>query len=179
MSYISIIILALALSIDACVVSFSYGLTFKEERLKNALLLAIFTGGFQGLMPFFGYYLTGIVKYYVEPYACWIVFTIFLFLGAKFILEAFEKERKRQLCLDIKCLILLGIATSIDAFSAGISLSLFGNHIFKPALLIAFTTFAISNLGFILGGKLRHIPTKGLEIGAGILLISLAIKAIL
>ena len=74
---------------------------------------------------------------------------------------------------------LVGIATSIDAFSAGITLSLFGNHIFKPALLIAFVTFANSILGFSLGGKLKHLPTKGLEIFAGLLLIALGIKAII
>ena len=75
-------------------------------------------------------------------------------------------------------MILLGIATSIDAFSAGISLSLFGNKIIKPALLIAVVTFLNSNLGFYLGGRLKHLPTKILEISAGCLLIFLGIKAL-
>ena len=60
MSYISIILLAIALSIDASVVSFSYGITFTQKRLKNALSLAICTGLFQGIMPTIGYYLTGL-----------------------------------------------------------------------------------------------------------------------
>lgn len=178
LSYISIILLAIALSIDACVVSFSYGITFTQKRLKNALSLAICTGLFQGIMPTIGYYLTGFVKSFIEPYAGLIVFLIFTYLGVKIILEAFDKEREQQLCIDLKCLILVGIATSIDAFSAGITLSLFGNHILKPALLIAFVTFANSILGFALGGKLKHLPTKGLEIFAGLLLIALGVKAL-
>ena len=178
MSYISIILLAIALSIDACVVSFSYGLIFSEKRLKNAMLLAGCTGFFQGIMPAVGYFLTGFVKSYIEPFAGWIVFFIFTYLGIKFILEAFENKKEKQFCIDIKCLLLVGIATSIDAFSAGISLSLFGNKILKPALLIALITFINSSLGFWLGGKLKHLPTKALEITSGILLIILGLKAL-
>lgn len=176
MSYIEIIILALALSIDACVVSFSYGLVFTENRLKNAMRLAACTGMFQAVMPAIGYYLTGLVKSFIEPYAPVIVFLIFTYLGIKFILESFKKDENKILCIDTKCLLLVGIATSIDAFSAGISLSLFGNKILKPAIVIGIITFLNTGLGFKLGGKLRHLPTKALEIGAGILLILLGIK---
>ena len=179
MSYISIFILALALSIDACVVSFSYGLTFDKQRLKNALLLSSFTGVFQGVMPVTGYFLTNFVREYISPYSGLIVFLIFTYLGFKFIIEANSPERKKELCIDIKCLFLLGIATSIDAFSAGISLSLYGNRILKPALMIALITFINSNLGFWFGGRLKKLPTKFLEIFAGLLLIFLGIKALL
>ena len=179
MSYLAIILLAIALSIDACIVSFSYGLTFSENRTKNALLLASCTGLFQGLMPMVSYFLTGFVKSYVEPYAGLIIFLIFMYLGLKVIKEAFETEREKQLCLGIKCLLLVGVATSIDAFSAGITLSLFGNYILKPAILIAFVTFVNSLFGFYIGGKFKHLPTKGLEIFAGMLLVVLGIKALL
>lgn len=177
MSYISIFILAFALSVDACVVSFSYGITFDKQRLKNALLLSVFTGFFQGLMPVIGYFLTNFVREYVYPYADLIVFLIFSYLGFKFIVEANSPERKKELCIGIQCLLLIGIATSIDAFSAGISLSLYGNRILKPAILIALITFINSNIGFWVGGKLRHLSTKYLEIFAGILLIFLGMKA--
>ena len=179
MSYVEIFLLSLALSVDACIVSFSYGLTFNQKRLKNATYLAMCTGLFQGTMPVIGYYLTGMVKSFIEPYAQFIVFLIFTYLGSKIIVEAFEKEKKKSLCIDFKCLLLVGVATSIDAFSAGISLSLFGNYILKPAILIAFVTLINSYLGFWFGGRLKNIPTKGLEIFAGIILISLGIKAFL
>ncbi|MCQ2755010.1 MAG: manganese efflux pump MntP family protein [bacterium] len=179
MSHLEIILLALALSVDACVVSFSYGLTFNSNRSKNATLLALFTGGFQGLMPVIGYFLTSFVRSYIEPFSHWIIFGIFTYLGIKFIVEAFEKDKKKTLCISLGCLFMIGIATSIDAFSAGISLSLMGNKILKPALLIALITFINSILGFWLGGKLKHIPTKGLEISAGIILILLGLKALM
>ena len=179
MTYVEIILLAFALSIDACVVSFTYGITFNQNRVRTALMLATFTGFFQGLMPVIGYHLTSFVKTFIAPYASLIVFTIFVFLGLKFIKEAFDKDKKEPCCVSLTCLLLIGIATSIDAFSAGISLALYGNHILKPALLITLITFINSLLGFKLGGKLKTLPTKVLEILAGIILIILGIKAIL
>ena len=79
MTYLEILFLAIALSVDAFVISFSYGLSFNQSRLKNSLLIATFTGVFQGLMPCLGYYLTTFVKSFIQPYANLIVFTIFLF----------------------------------------------------------------------------------------------------
>lgn len=178
MTYLEIFLLALALSIDAMVVSFSYGLSFKENRTKNALLLAFCTGFFQAGMPVIGYYLTNFVKSFIAPYASIIVFTIFVFLGVKFIKEAFEEKEVPQ-CISAACLILIGVATSIDAFSAGISLALYGNRILKPVLLIGAITFANSCLGFKLGGKLKHLPTVWLEVFAGLLLIALGVKSII
>ncbi len=178
MSYWAIFLLAAALSIDACVVSFSYGLVFNENRTKNALKLAFCTGIFQGVMPALGYLLTGFVKNYISKYSAIIVFLIFVYLGGKFIFEANNQEKEKPLCIDTGCLLLVGIATSIDAFSAGVTLALYGNRILKPAVLIALITFINSFSGFIIGGKLKHLPTKWLEISAGIILILLGIKAL-
>ena len=119
------------------------------------------------------------MRTYIQPYANLIVFLIFAYLGFKFIQEAFKPKENKSLCIDIKCLFLIGIATSIDAFSAGITLSLYGNLILKPALLIAFITYINSVIGFYIGGKLKHLPTKNLEILAGTMLLFLAIKAVL
>ena len=119
--------------------------------------LASCTGLFQALMPVIGYFLTGIVKTFVEPFAPIIVFAIFTYLGVKFIIEAFETEKKKNLCLDFKCLLLVGI----------------------PAVLIGVVTFVNSISGFYLGGKFKHLPTRSLEVGAGLLLIVLGIKSLL
>lgn len=179
MTYLEIFLLALALSADACAVSFSYGITFNQNRLKNLLMLAISTGLFQGLMPCIGYYLTQFVKTTIAPYTGIIVFTIFVFLGIKFIKESFDKKDKTPNCIGLGCLILIGIATSIDAFSAGISLALCGNKILKPALIIALITFINSSFGFWFGGKCKKLPTQSMEIIAGLILIALGIKAII
>ncbi len=179
MTYIEIFLLAFALSIDAMVVSFSYGLTFKENRTKNALLLAFYTGVFQAGMPVISYYLTSLVKSYISHYDSLIVCVIFVFLGLKFIKEAFDKDKEAPKCISTACLIMIGIATSIDAFSAGISLALYGNRILKPILLIGVVTFVNSCIGFKLGGKLKYLPTAFLEVGAGLVLIALGIRAVL
>jgi len=179
MNYTEIILLALALSVDACVVSFTYGLCFEQNRKLNSFLLAAFTGIFQGIMPCFGYFLSNLAKEIISPYGKWIIFLIFMFLGIKFIKEAFQINKKMPNCISISCLFMVGIATSIDAFSAGISLFLYGNSILIPALIIAAVTFCNSILGFFAGGKLRKFPSKSLEITAGIILIFLGIKAIL
>ena len=86
MNCIEILLLAYALSIDAFVVSFSYGILKLENPIKSRILISIFTAGGQFLMPIFGYYLTTFIFDYIAPYAKYIVFTIFVFLGIKFIL---------------------------------------------------------------------------------------------
>ena len=177
MTYLEICFLAYALSIDACVVSFSYGLSNYDSKTRR--LLALFTGAFQGLMPVIGYYLAKLVVAYIQSYAKIIVFGIFVCLGIKFILEAFQEKNEKRNCITFLCLFLIGIATSIDAFSAGISLLLSGNNILKPAILIALVTFINSNIGFVAGFKLKKLPSKYLAIFAGLILIVLGIRAII
>lgn len=176
MSYLSIVILAFVLSADAGILSFGYGLSFKDNRMKNSFLLSSATGIFQGVMPVLGYFLTGFVKAYVEPYSDVLVCAIFVFLGLKFIKEAFENKGAKALCLDIKCLLLAGLATSIDAFSAGITLSLCGNTILLPCLIIGIITFAVAFLGFHASKQLQVFPSKYLEIISGTVLIILGIS---
>ena len=178
MSYLEIFILSIALSVDACIIAFTYALKFKESHFKNSLSLSLSTGIFQAIMPVFGYYLTNFVKSYIEPYSKFIVFIIFTYLGIKFILEKNENKESKNAVINFKTLFLIGVATSIDAFSAGISLSLFGNKILKPIILIGLVTFVNSNLGYFTGLKLKKLPSKFLEILGGILLILLGIKAL-
>ena len=179
MSYISIILLAIALSIDACVVSFSYGLAFTENRFKNAIRLAACTGLFQGLMPVIGYYLTGFVKSFIEPYAGFIVFAIFTYLGVKFIKEAFEKEKEKQLCIDLKCLLLVGIATSIDALAVGVSFAAMNVNIFIAVSIIAAITFACSMIAVLIGKKCGDFLNQKAELFGGCILILIGLKIFL
>lgn len=181
MNIIEISLLALALSIDACIVSFSYGLVIKEKRLKNALFLAGFTGFFQALMPVFGYYLADFVKIYILPYSKIIVFLIFAILGIQFIKDALtEKSENINIeCLSMSCLFFAAIATSIDAFSAGISLLLSNTKFLIPIILFGIVTFINSLLGFFITEKLKKLNTKILQITGGSILIGLALYTIL
>ena len=179
MTLAGIILLAIALSIDACAVSFAHGLIMHENRVKNALLLAVFTGMAQALMPITGYFVTQPFYKTIEPVGKWIVFYIFLYLGIKIIQEAFEKDKEVPLCLSISCLFMIAIATSIDALAAGVTLALTSSKIFFSAIIIGCTTFIFSLLGFTSGCFLKKFPTMYLEIFAGIILILLALKSIL
>lgn len=180
MNLIEVIFLGLALGIDCCVVSFSQGLIFTSNRLKNSLMLALTMGFFQGAMPAIGYFGTGLISRYIESFSHWIVFIIFAALGIKFIIEAFQaKDDEKVCCIGLKCLITLAIATSIDALAAGISLNLSGTKILIPVLIIGAASFFMSLFGFWIGNCFKKFPSKYLEIAGGLILCALAVKALL
>lgn len=178
MNNLDIFILAIALSIDACVVSFSNGLVFVQNKRANSLILASSVGFFQFLMPILGYFGAKSVSKYVEPYDHWVVFAIFILLGAKFIRDAFKEEKKEK----IECyfcfsyIFLVSVATSIDALGAGVSLAFAGTKILIPALVIGLVTFINSLFGFWSGHLFKKFPTRNLEISGGLILIGLAFK---
>lgn len=179
MSLIEILLLAVALGIDCLVVSFSQGLIFKSNRLKNSLVLALTMGLFQGLMPVIGYTGAGVISDYVSTFANWLVFIIFLILGLKFIFEAFQTREHTVCCIGLKCLISMGIATSIDALAAGISINFSGNKLFLPSIVIGLVSFVMSLCGFWSGNTFKRFPSKVLEISGGVILILLALKSII
>ncbi len=178
MSLFALVLLAIALSIDACVVSFAHGLVLEKSKIKNSLLLACFTGGFQALMPIIGFFITQSLFKYIQPASKWIVFAIFMYLGIKVIQEAFEDDREIPTCLSFNCLLLVAIATSIDALAAGVTLSLTSTNIFKAVILIGTTTFFFSLGGYLGGCCLKKISTKYMEIFAGLILIFLSVKSL-
>jgi len=173
-----IVLLAIALSIDAMVVSFSQGLIFKTQKLKNSLILAFFLGFFQFLMPVLGYFGASFVYEYLQVINKWIVFGIFLLLGLKFIKEAFEKKENTVCCISLTCLFMFALATSIDACAAGISICFAHINIWFPAIFIGIVTFINSLIGFWSGYMFKNFPSKYLEITGGLILIGLAIKAL-
>ena len=180
MTIFEIIILALAMSIDALIVSFSYGLIINDKKLKNSLVLSLSFGFFQFIMPVLGWYFVSCIYSKIEIFSKWIVFLIFIFLAFKFIQGAFEnKEDKKISCISLICLISLSIATSIDAFGAGASIRLSNINYFKPSVIIGIITFINSFLGFWISCIFKKIPAKYIEILGAVLLIFLAVKSII
>ena len=173
-----IILLAAALGIDCMIVSFSQGLIFQCNRLKISLMLAGVMGLFQGLMPCLGYLGAGYIDAWVKPFSKLIVFSIFLILGLKFIIEAFRKDKDVLNCITLKCLIWLGLATSIDAFAAGVTLKFTGSMLLLPALIIGLVSFWMSVKGFWFGIFFKKLPSFYLEIAGGFVLIFLALKSL-
>ena len=178
MGLIQIILLAIALSIDAMTVSFSQGLLFKTNKRKTSFLLALFFGSFQFIMPIIGYFCSLSVYNYLKVVNVWIVFGIFMFLGIKFIKEAFEEKEEKICCLSLACLFALAVATSIDALGAGISLCFSKADIWFPSILIGIITFINSLIGFWGGFLFSRFSPKYLEVLSGLILIGLAIKAV-
>lgn len=182
MSFIEVIFLAVALSIDASVVSFSQGLCFSENKRKNSLFLALSVGIFQALMPIIGWFAAKGVYKYIEAFDHWIAFIIFFFLGIKFIKDALKGEEKKECnrkSISLHHLLLIAIATSIDALAAGATLYFFKTEILIPAIIIGIITFFNSLIGFWSGIVLKRFPSKYLEIFAGIILITLGIKILI
>ncbi len=181
MQLFEIIFLALALSIDATIVSFSYGLCTVRNRRLNAFLIALGTGFFQFLMPLLGAVLARIVYSYIETHAHHIAGTIFIILGIKFFYDAIWAKKEEPEC-DVKriswqSILFLSLATSIDAFAAGGSLYFLQVKIFVPALIIGLVTFINSIIGFTLGSFLKKFAPKPLEILGAITLIIIGIKS--
>jgi putative Mn2+ efflux pump MntP len=175
-----ILFLSVALGIDCLIVSFTQGLIFVEKKKRYSLLLALTMGLFQGAMPLISYYPTGLVSDYLVKYSSFIVFTIFLILGLKFILEVFFDKDETPVCkIGLRCLILMGIATSIDALGAGVGLGLTETRIFLSVTLIGLMSFIMSLIGFWTGNKIEKIPSQHLKIFGGLILIGLAIKSLI
>jgi len=174
-----LVLLAIALSIDACVVAFTQGLACgKSVKIKNVLILALTLGMFHLCMPVIGYWSGKTVISFVELYSKWLVFAIFLFLGLKFIKEAFKEDKPCKVGFSRRYLFSIGIATSIDTLAAGLGLAFSGHKILLPAALISMTAFSFTILGFYCGAVLKRFPAKYLEIAAGVVLILLALKSL-
>ena len=163
---------------DCFVVSFSQGLIFKSEKVKNSFKLALTMGLFQGVMPVIGYIGTNSLYKYVVPYSKWIVFGIFLLLGLKFIVESFQPKEQEVQCIGLKCLLGLGLATSIDALVSGASIRLTQTSLLISVMIIGIASFLMSIGGFYSGNFIKNIPSKYLEITGGLILVALAIKSL-
>ena len=180
MNIYEIVILSVALALDALIVSFSYGTIINTKRLKNALLLASSFGIFQMLMPILGWFLTGVIYIYLQKYSKWIVFVVFIVLSIKFLKEAFSNSGKKQVaCISPTCMFSLAIATSIDAFGAGVSIKLLNISIILPSIIIGLVTFILSFVGFYVAVTLKSISEKNISIVGAILLFYLAVKSVI
>lgn len=179
LNLVDLLILGVALGIDCLVVSFSQGLIFKHNRVKNSVLLALTMGIFQGVMPCISYVFTGFAQGFLEPFKSWVVFSIFMCLGIKFIVEGFIEKEEEICCIGWKCLFGMGLATSIDALASGVNLKLTDTNLIIGVLIIGLSSFFMSLTGFWAGNFFKNLPSKLLNTSGGLILIFLALKAVL
>ena len=199
---IQILLLAIALSMDAFAVSITDGLIYQDMNKKKALFIALTFGIMQGLMPLIGYWLVELVEFLVNEGSAgqagnimsqvvvWTAFVLLMFIGIKMIIEGIKElkqpiEEKKTKLFSYKEVLIFGIATSIDALGSGVALhSGLSNNvtIFIHISIIVVTTFIISLLGVLLGNKIEKLfkgKTEITSIIGGCILIILAIWIVL
>jgi len=180
MSIISIVIIAIGLAMDAFAVSISNSCSLQRMKLTDAIHMSLFFGFFQGIMPIIGWFAGSAVQEQINQYGHWIAFGLLLIIGVKMIYEAFQMDETDDRCsLSLKVLIVLSIATSIDALAVGISLSCLQVDIFLPALIIGIITFGFSMFGVYLGKKFGHLFESKIEVLGGLILIGIGVKIII
>lgn len=182
MKIIEIFLISIGLAMDAFAVSICKGLAMKKMDFKKALIVGAWFGSFQALMPFLGFFLGITFENFITSIDHWIAFILLCFIGGKMISEALSKEEEHQNDkTDFKTMIILAIATSIDALAVGIAyVCAYGN---KNASITFFTigviTFLISVLGVNIGNKFGDKYGKKAEFFGGFVLVMLGLKILL
>lgn len=173
--------MSVGLAMDAFAVSIASGFTIHRLRVRYALRIAFFFGAFQALMPIVGWLAGLSVREYISAFDHWIAFGLLVFVGGKMIYEAnfMDGGDDKKDPLNITMLLLLSIATSIDALAVGLTLSFIKVDIFTPAIIIGIVTFAFSFAGVYIGDRFGHFLESKIEILGGIVLIGIGIKILL
>jgi len=177
----TIVVIAIALAMDAFAVSIASGICIRHSRIKHALIMGAWFGAFQAIMPLIGW-LAG-VKFsnLISTVDHWIALGLLGFVGGKMIYESsrLESLEKKTDPFALKILFVLSLATSIDALAVGLSFALLKVEILLPVLIIGIVTFLISFAGVLIGERGGHFFEKKIELIGGLILIAIGIKIVL
>ena len=178
MDAMTIIAIAFGLAMDAFAVSITSGITIKRLKINNALKIALFFGLFQAIMPLVGWLAGLSLKDFISEIDHWIAFGLLSFIGCKMIYESItvQSSKKEINPLNVYVLLVLSVATSIDALAVGISFAFLKVSIVTPVIIIGTVTFLLSYLGVYIGDRIGHFFENKIEIAGGILLIGIGIK---
>lgn len=180
MGLVELVLIGVGLAMDAFAVSICKGLKMDKINLKHTVIIALFFGVFQGLMPFIGWVLGSQFASYIQNIDHWIVFALLALIGGNMIKESLgDEEEKVDSGFDYKELFLLAIATSIDALAVGITFAFLDVAIVGACLMIAGITFAISFSGVFVGNYFGMKYKSKAEFVGGVILILIGIKVLL
>ncbi len=181
MSFIELILTAIALSMDAFAVSVTTGITLRRPRPWQAIKPGLFFGGFQALMPLIGYIAGRSVAVYIESVDHWIAFALLAAIGGKMIWDIWHEDGDAESADPTRTLALLvmAVATSIDALAVGISLALLSVNIWWAITIIGCTTCALSIAGVLLGNRLGELFKKRATLVGGLILIAIGAKILI
>lgn len=179
MSFIELFLIAVGLSMDAFAVSVCKGLSVKRLSAKHALLVGIYFGGFQFLMPVIGYLLGFRFEHIITNIDHWIAFVLLAFIGGSMIKESFGKSEELNDDFSFKTMLMMAVATSIDALAVGITFAFLSVRILPAAGLIGITTFIISGAGIYTGNVFGAKYKSKAELAGGVILILIGVKILL
>lgn len=177
-----LVLIAVGLSMDAFAVALCKGLGMRRLNYVHALVIALFFGVFQGVMPLIGWFLGTQFEQYITPVDHWIAFALLAYIGGKMIWDAFHEEGEAEACesrLDMKELFMLAIATSIDALAVGITFAFLHVDIVPAVLLIGLITLGLSFVGVLIGHRFGTRFQKKAEIAGGVVLVLIGLKILL
>ncbi len=181
MSFSELLLIAIGLSMDAFAVAVCKGLSVGKTKVRHYIITGLWFGGCQALMPFLGYLLGTTFEKYIVAFDHWIAFILLSVIGINMIKEGFSKEENEtDASFSFKNMLLLAIATSIDALAVGVTFALLPDvNIFHAVSLIGMTTFILSAIGIKIGSVFGMKYKSAAEITGGIILILMGTKILL
>lgn len=179
MSFITVLLIAIGLSMDSLAVSIGGGICMKPFCIHKSLKMAVIMGVLQGGMTLLGWALGSRFSSYITEFDHWIAFGLLSYLGGKMIYESFKAENETLVSFSNRTLFTLGIATSIDALAVGISFAFLKTNICFPVIVITLTTFLLSLTGVVCGFRFGKIKNINVELCGGIILIVIGIKILI
>lgn len=174
MALVSILILAIGLSMDSLAIAATSGAIIANHSKINILKIAGMLASVQAVLTILGWLVGSTFVQYIDQYDHWIAFGILTFIGLKVIIESFNGKKDEKPAfnpLNIKVMFGLAVAASIDATAVGLSLSMLNQPIIMPALVIGTVTFIMSSLGIIFGSKAGQRFNRHLNLVGGVMLI--------
>ena len=180
MSLIELFLLAAGLSMDAFAVSVCKGLSMQKMRAKHALVIGLYFGGFQALMPWIGYMLGIRFQGAIKAYDHWIAFILLGIIGFNMVKESMDNETEScDASIDVKTMLILAIATSIDALAVGVTFAFLQMSLIPAVSTIGITTFVISVLGVKIGNVFGMKYKSKAEFAGGVILILIGGKILM
>ena len=183
MSMIELLLIGVGLSMDAFAVAVCQGLCMPKVHVRHTLVIALFFGGFQALMPLIGWVLGSQFAGYIQSFDHWVAFLLLVFIGGNMVREALQPEEETACAvaerLDLWRLLLMAVATSIDALAVGVTFAFLEVDILPAISLIGITTFCLSIAGVVVGNFFGARYKQRAELCGGIILILLGTKILL
>ncbi len=179
MGLLELFLVAVGLSMDAFAVSICKGLSMPKMRWKNALLAGVYFGGFQALMPAIGYLLGNQFEDAISSIDHWVAFVLLAVIGINMIREAVGEEESLDDSFDVKTMLLLAVATSIDALAVGVTFAFLKVNIVFAVVFIGCTTFVFGIAGIKIGNVFGSRFRAKAQIAGGVILVLIGLKILL